>query len=211
MTTRRAAYRLNEGEGGVVLLNWITGRVRTGNWHPNLMIHDKIKDGITEIFYVRSLNVYYTTNLETRRREAWPSILSNEIADISIRDRCVRISTRTESVTIPKSVFLQGVRCVDTFEHVMSPRGEEEEEEDERAPILVAPVREEHKQTLPKHIVDSLLRYAEHIGTICPITMEPIRTETGAVTDCGHIFNRSALAEWQKTQTTCPECRQTMR
>ena len=60
----------------------------------------------------------------------------------------------------------------------------------------------------PPHLVDSVLTAAETEGKTCPITMEPIRKETAAITSCGHIFQKMAIHEWLQRNDSCPECRQ---
>lgn len=61
---------------------------------------------------------------------------------------------------------------------------------------------------MPKHVADLVLRDAEARAATCPITMEPIKIADAAVTSCGHVFQRTAIAEWLTTHTTCPQCRQ---
>lgn len=61
---------------------------------------------------------------------------------------------------------------------------------------------------MPKHVADLVLRDAEARAATCPITMEPIKAADAAVTSCGHVFQRTAIAEWLSTHTTCPHCRQ---
>lgn len=61
---------------------------------------------------------------------------------------------------------------------------------------------------LPSHIVATLLRCAEAEGLTCSITMEPVTAATGAVTACGHYFQKAAVERWLAEHGTCPECRQ---
>ena len=61
--------------------------------------------------------------------------------------------------------------------------------------------------TLPKHVIQILLEKAEEEGKECPITGSPITVATGAVTSCGHIFERTAIETWFAQSYTCPECR----
>lgn len=61
---------------------------------------------------------------------------------------------------------------------------------------------------LPPHIVATLLRCAEAEGVTCSITMEPVTVATGAVTACGHYFQKAAVERWLGEHGTCPECRQ---
>lgn len=60
----------------------------------------------------------------------------------------------------------------------------------------------------PAHLVGPVLGSAEADRKICPITMEPIRKKTAAITSCGHIFQKEAIQEWLASHDTCPECRQ---
>ena len=60
----------------------------------------------------------------------------------------------------------------------------------------------------PAHLVSPVLAAAEAERKICPITMEPIRKRTAAITSCGHIFQKEAIQEWLNSHDTCPECRQ---
>jgi hypothetical protein len=61
---------------------------------------------------------------------------------------------------------------------------------------------------LPSHIVSTLLRCAESEGLTCAITMEPVTAAEGAVTSCGHYFQKAAVERWLSEHGTCPECRQ---
>jgi hypothetical protein len=38
--------------------------------------------------------------------------------------------------------------------------------------------------------------------------MEPIKKAAAAITSCGHVFQKEAIAEWMEGHDTCPECRQ---
>jgi len=64
---------------------------------------------------------------------------------------------------------------------------------------------------LPAHVASLVIREAVASNAICPITMEPIQTDSAPVTTCGHVFQRAALQEWLRTNATCPECRQATR
>jgi SUMO ligase MMS21 Smc5/6 complex component len=68
-----------------------------------------------------------------------------------------------------------------------------------------------HQQPFPKHLVGQILATAEATNQLCSITMEPILTATAAITSCGHIFQRDAIAHWLTAHATCPECRQSCR
>jgi hypothetical protein len=60
---------------------------------------------------------------------------------------------------------------------------------------------------LPPHVVAALLRCAEAEGLTCSITLDPLTVATGAVTGCGHYFQKAALERWLAEHGTCPECR----
>ena len=64
---------------------------------------------------------------------------------------------------------------------------------------------------LPKHVIQILLEKAEEEGAECPITGSPITLENGAVTTCGHIFERTAIETWFAQSYSCPECRASCR
>jgi hypothetical protein len=64
---------------------------------------------------------------------------------------------------------------------------------------------------LPKHVSHILLEKAESDGLQCPITGSPITLANGAVTTCGHIFERTAIETWFTQSYTCPECRASCR
>jgi hypothetical protein len=62
--------------------------------------------------------------------------------------------------------------------------------------------------TIPQFVADALITAAVTKEAICPITMEPITTETASVTPCYHIFDATALASWIASgNTTCPTCK----
>jgi hypothetical protein len=60
---------------------------------------------------------------------------------------------------------------------------------------------------LPTHVAALLIADAVATGATCPITLNPITTDTAATTPCGHVFDREALTTWIDTgHMTCPEC-----
>jgi hypothetical protein len=61
---------------------------------------------------------------------------------------------------------------------------------------------------LPKFVADALITAAVVSATTCPITMEPIKNQTAAVTSCFHVFDATAIASWFVNNTTCPTCKQ---
>ena len=70
------------------------------------------------------------------------------------------------------------------------------------------PLSQSKPQPLPSHIVTTLLRCAEAEGLTCAITMEPVTVAEGAVTACGHYFQKAAVERWLAEHGTCPQCRQ---
>ncbi len=76
------------------------------------------------------------------------------------------------------------------------------------APEYEEPEKNSSPPPLPKHVANLVLQKAEQEGTTCPITMEPIKAMTAAVTSCGHVFQMEALKNWLQTNRHCPECRQ---
>lgn len=73
---------------------------------------------------------------------------------------------------------------------------------------LALAASEAKSNPLPPHIVATLLRCAEAEGLTCSITMEPVTVANGAVTACGHYFQKAAVERWLDEHGTCPECRQ---
>ena len=75
-----------------------------------------------------------------------------------------------------------------------------------------APTPEPVITPMPKHVVQILLERAEVDGAHCPISGSPITVATGAVTTCGHLFERTAIEMWfAQGVYTCPECRASCR
>jgi hypothetical protein len=67
--------------------------------------------------------------------------------------------------------------------------------------------RESRSHPFPTHLVAAVLAHAASTATLCPITMEPVTTDTATVTSCGHIFQSTAIVQWLTDHDTCPECR----
>ena len=61
---------------------------------------------------------------------------------------------------------------------------------------------------LPQYIVNLIAEDAQSKSEICPITMDPIQSNTSAVTSCFHVFERDAIASWRVVNLTCPVCKQ---
>jgi hypothetical protein len=72
-------------------------------------------------------------------------------------------------------------------------------------PDLSAPTAVEQTQSvsLPIHIQRLVIDAAINTNAICPITMEPITTDTAVITPCGHVFG----TELTPRVRLCPVCR----
>jgi hypothetical protein len=83
-----------------------------------------------------------------------------------------------------------------------------------RAPVspTVAPV-EKKKYTIPsipKHLIEAVLRDASSRGEVCPITYEPIDMTSSAITSCFHVFDRESIDKWILNPANgdkCPVCK----
>jgi len=62
--------------------------------------------------------------------------------------------------------------------------------------------------TIPTFVRNLLIEEAIEKKQDCPITMEPITTDSATVTSCYHVFDKDAIAIWLTTHTTCPVCKQ---
>lgn len=71
------------------------------------------------------------------------------------------------------------------------------------APVAATPA------PIPKFVADALIRDAITAAATCPITMEPLKTDTTAVTACFHLFERDAIAAWMaQSGNCCAVCKQ---
>lgn len=73
-------------------------------------------------------------------------------------------------------------------------------------PLPVAPA----VPALPAHIQAIVLADAEQKGQMCPISQEKITARNGAVTSCGHVFDRAAIQQWLEMPNSnhcCAVCR----
>lgn len=62
---------------------------------------------------------------------------------------------------------------------------------------------------IPKFVAEALVRDAVSNAAACPITMEPLKTDTTAVTACFHLFERDAIAAWMiQSGGCCAVCKQ---
>jgi len=60
---------------------------------------------------------------------------------------------------------------------------------------------------IPSHIVRGFVESAIHKKEVCPITLDPLVMGNVAMTSCGHLFAREALANCLTTSNVCPNCR----
>ena len=60
---------------------------------------------------------------------------------------------------------------------------------------------------IPSHIVRVFVESAIHKKEVCPITLDPLVMGNVAMTSCGHLFAREALANCLTTSNVCPNCR----
>lgn len=63
---------------------------------------------------------------------------------------------------------------------------------------------------IPKFVADLLIADAVAKSATCPITMEPLKIDTAAVTTCFHIFDANAIASWLTSDAgngACAVCR----
>ena len=63
---------------------------------------------------------------------------------------------------------------------------------------------------VPKFVADLLIADAVAKAATCPITMEPLKADTAAVTTCFHIFDANAIASWLASDAgngACAVCR----
>lgn len=87
-----------------------------------------------------------------------------------------------------------------------------------RAPTVaptVAPVAPVEKKkytipSIPKHLIEAVLRDASSRGEVCPITYEPIDMTSSAITSCFHVFDRESIDKWiinPANGDKCPVCK----
>ena len=77
----------------------------------------------------------------------------------------------------------------------------------------VAPTLEKKKYTIssiPKHMIEVVLRDASTRGEVCPITYEQIDMTSSAITSCFHVFDRESIDKWITNPANgdkCPVCK----
>jgi hypothetical protein len=63
---------------------------------------------------------------------------------------------------------------------------------------------------IPKFVADLIIADAVAKAATCPITMDPLKIATAAVTTCFHVFDANAIASWLASDAgngTCAVCR----
>ena len=65
------------------------------------------------------------------------------------------------------------------------------------------------KKPTKSHLVSLVLTTAINEKRLCPITFESITETSTCIAPCYHSFDTDAITIWLKTNTTCPECRET--
>ena len=60
---------------------------------------------------------------------------------------------------------------------------------------------------IPGHVIQLLTEDAVKRNEICPITLEPITSETSSMTSCFHMFDTAAIERSLTTNRNCPVCR----
>jgi ankyrin repeat protein len=59
----------------------------------------------------------------------------------------------------------------------------------------------------PKDVVDIIIKSKIDKDEKCPITLEPLKPETTALTSCFHAFDKTYLETWFSSKDECPVCR----
>jgi hypothetical protein len=111
----------------------------------------------------------------------------------------------------PEGVFEAYAAVRDRGAAAASASSNRVEMEQRSSPLLTrssASARPSQTAPLPKFVADALITAAVASAATCPITMEPIKNQTAAVTSCFHVFDAMAIASWFVNNTTCPTCKQ---
>jgi len=78
-------------------------------------------------------------------------------------------------------------------------------------PVQAVPVQQQQQPTpIPKFVADLIIADAVAKAAACPITMEPLKIATAAVTTCFHVFDANAIASWLASDAgngACAVCR----
>lgn len=208
MTDQRRSY-IDPETREFLLLEWNT---ETDGWYPAMPTLRGWQCGLTRIYrpYDRP-----TTLITYPDRKEWPQLTAAD--------------TSTGTMVLLERPWIASTFAIDVFREDEIDLADEEEAEAEAetdyemtvAILSAMPLQtqsqtqiqsqSQSQQPFPKHLVGQILATAEAANQLCAITMEPIRTATAAITSCGHIFQRDAIAHWLSAHTTCPECRQPCR
>ncbi len=194
MSQRRAYI----SESGVVLLAM---SVR-GLWAPHDTAMEDYRRGVTRIF--RPYEDLIVTAAIEEEPASWPVMREAETLQ-------PRVSLST-SLFIPMTDIIGPEVPYDEIPEFIESLSQDSMQT--LIPQLSFPASpvEPAVTSLPKHVIKILLEKAEKDQTSCPITGSPVTVETGAVTTCGHIFEKSAIESWfAQGAYTCPTCRASCR
>lgn len=169
-----------------------------GGWYPDLDFLDDWRLRPADVWVYRPLDRpdLFITAPDGR---VWPLMTVDEAADIR---------------AWPEKPWILGGTVIDYYPLAAIQEGQTHYHDNEGLMALAAastnsfPPFKSVSAPLPSHLVATLLRCAEAEGLTCSITMEPVTVAEGAVTACGHYFQKAAVERWLAEHGTCPECRQ---
>jgi hypothetical protein len=191
--SQRRAYISTEG---VTLLTLST----RGVWIQHETAMEDYRRGVTRIF--RPYEDLIVTAAAEEDPMAWPVMRDAETRQARLSSSVIPmgeiIGPEVSYEDIPD--FMESVSQGSMQLEILSPRLYFPSEAPE--PVITP---------LPKHVIQILLEKAEDEEAECPISGSPITVSTGAVTTCGHIFERTAIETWFAQSYTCPECRASCR
>jgi len=178
-----------------------------GKWTPDIDVTSSYIHGRTRLFQPFE-DLIISSDIQTNVKIQWPLLQPEEIGDIAaMLDTWIPlgevIGPEVSMDAIEEGSYEENIRPQLSYERsltvipVQTPIPIP-------APVLVpAPATEAY----PAHIVRILLEKAAADGMICPITGDQITPANGAITPCGHYFEKTALRTWKARSATCPECR----
>lgn len=205
MTDQRRSY-IDPETREFLLLEWNT---ETAGWYPAMPTLRGWQCGLTRIYRPSDRP---TTLITYPDRKEWPQLTAAD--------------TNTGTMVLLERPWIASTFAIDAYREDEIELADEDEDQlfaeseaeaayDITVAILATmPLQtqsQSHQQPFPKHLVGQILTTAEATNQLCSITMDPIRTATAAITSCGHIFQRDAIAHWLTAHATCPECRQPCR
>ena len=191
MSQRRAYI----SEDGVVLLALST----RGVWIP----HDTMEDyrrGLTRIFRPYEDMIVSAASEEL---VVWPVMQEAETRQARMSSSSIPMG----DIIGPEVSYEDIPDFMESLENSTGTSGQSGQILEILRPRLFFPQPEPVITPLPKHVIQILLKKAEEDGMECPITGSPIMAASGAVTTCGHIFERTAIETWFAQSYSCPECR----